>query len=106
MRLDGADPISADAASALDTWLRTNSTGHVHDLARGSDLIQADGHGGFRALLVETDDAGARSYVEREAQVLGLQRGDRERQVQLVAGWAGRGPSPILTPRIVSLMRG
>jgi len=89
MRLDGPDPGAGDTDSSLDDWLRSISTKELHALGRGSDLVQADGHGQFRALLVETDEAGARSYVQRAFQLLVPQRGDRRRQVRLVAGWAG-----------------
>ena len=89
MRLDGIDAVAADAGPAVGAWLCTISTRTLHELARDSDLVQSDGHGRFRALLVETDEAGARSYVERVSRLLVPWPDDPRPPVRLVAGWAG-----------------
>jgi GGDEF domain-containing protein len=96
MRLDGLDALAADAGTAVGAWLCRVSARNLRELARVSDLVQSDGLGSFRALLVETDETGARTYVERISRLLVPWPDDPRAEVRLIAGWAGTWSQPDL----------
>jgi len=96
MRLDGLEAIVSEAGSAVGAWLCRVSARTVQELARDSDLVQSDGLGSFRALLVETDETGARTYVERSSRLLVPWPDDPRAAVRLIAGWAGTCGQPDL----------
>jgi GGDEF domain-containing protein len=96
MRLDGLEALAADAGTAVGVWLCRVSARNLHDLARDSDLVQSDGMGSFRALIVETDETGARTYVNRVSRLLVPWPDDPRADVRLIAGWAGTCAQPDL----------
>jgi len=96
MRLDGLDELAADAGSAVRDWLRGVASENLRTGARSTDVVQDDGHGSFRVLLVETDEAGARSYVERVSRLLVPWPENPASKVRLTAGWAATGSEPDL----------
>jgi len=96
MRLDGLDALAADAGTAVGAWLSRVSARNLRELARASDLVQSDGYESFRALLVDTDETGARTYVERVSRLLVPWPDDPHPEVRLIAGWAGTWSQPDL----------
>ena len=89
LRLDGLDALSAEAGPSVSAWLSGAVVRNVRAAARESDVVQSDGHAAIRVLLVETDEEGARIYVERVSRPLMYALKDPRAEIRLSAGWAG-----------------
>ena len=89
LRIDGLDALSVEAGPTVSAWLSGAVARSVRAAARESDVVQADGHASIRVLLVETDEEGARVYVDRVSRPLMFALKDPRAEIRLSAGWAG-----------------
>jgi GGDEF domain-containing protein len=90
IRLEVLDKLVAAAAGTVDrARLCRAVVASLRRSARDSDVVYGDGRGTFRVLLVETDEFGARAYVDRVAVVLKPWIETVDSEVGLTAVWAG-----------------
>ena len=92
MRIDAQAPLAPDDRPDTDEhlrdeYLRRVATHTIRESVRLSDLVQDDDDA-IRALLVETDAAGASRFVERVSQLLVPELDRPQTGIRLVAGWA------------------
>lgn len=96
LRLEGLDALGAAAGPVPPVWLCRVVGAYLRACAHRKDLVQDDHRGSFRVLLVDTTEAGARSYVESVTRLLVPRLDDPRADVRLNAGWAGSCSQPDL----------
>lgn len=91
LRLEGLDVLSGTAGAVAGAWLCRIVGAYLRASGHEKDLIQDDHEGSFRVLLVDTNEEGARAYVESVSRLLTPRLEDPRAEIRLIAGWAGSG---------------
>jgi hypothetical protein len=84
IRIDGLDGVAPDVRNRIDRAAAAS----VRAVAPNPVLVHDDDRGTFRVLLLETDERGARAYVDEVTRPLGRWLDDPGRPVRLTAAWA------------------
>ena len=88
IRLEGLDRLAQVAGPEVTRWLMAAVVRNARAGARESDLVQSDELDSIRALLIETDEAGAKTFVERVTSPLIDALQDPRATVRIDARWA------------------
>lgn len=91
LRLEGLGALTGTAGAVAGSWLCRIVGAYLRASGHEKDLVQDDHGGTFRVLLVDTNEEGARAYVESVSKLLTPRLDDPRAEIRLIAGWAGSG---------------
>lgn len=87
-RLGALDELEPGTPVASHDDVRAAILDELVSATRSIDVVQADGAGTFRCLLVETDDHGAQQFADQVIRDLRPRLAEVSSNLRLVVGWA------------------